>query len=296
MVTSMPVQATGRSEGDYWMYAMSMNLDDVILDGTMKMELQEIDTITVAGSAYEVYVIGVEGSLSGSAEVTGSEVTMTVNMTGFTYELVSSIATVKNDLNMVADSSIAFDGLTISTTIESQSVVTNSPPQLSGFDLETSGPGDSWDETILESSTETTWQDGVITDQDSSEDSVTYSIAIAGSLDSVTTDAGTFECLRITVSEIGGGTDILWYSSEVQYFVKEEMYEPGDTNPVMTVELTEYGDGGFTLMILIVVIGVVVLLVAVAILIVLLSRRRQPAQPVPGPQEPPPLVPPGPGQ
>lgn len=290
---AVPVTALSRSEGDYWVYGTSMDFEGIPTTGSFRVEFVEKDTLTIGSESYDVCVLRVTGSMSGETDdFMGMAASVEIAMSGYNYEVAGSLATVKDDMYMWANFTVDTGSFALTTRMETQDVTTYSPAQLSGFVEGETGTGDEWDETIEVSTTNTVWMEGVIDDTSSDEYTETYSYAIAAAEESVTTDAGTFDCLKITVTDSEGDYEVYWYSSDVGSWVKLASYSLGDPDPYFTLELTEYkySTASDTMLILFVVLGVVAAVVVIAVIVMVMrGKGRTPVEMPP----PPPPAPPG---
>jgi hypothetical protein len=288
-----PVAALDRSEGDYWVYSTEMGFEGIDVSGTYRYEFSEKDTITVGSESYDVNVLEITGSLDGQTDdFLGMSAAIEIDVHGFVYEVQGSMASLKEDIYLWANVTVDMV-VEVVIRMESQDVVTYSPPQMTGFVDGETGTGDQWDETTNMSSTSTIWVDGVIDETDSDESEETYSFSIAAAEDSVVTDAGTFSCLKMTVTDGEGDFDIYWYSSDVGSWVKAEMYNEGDSEPYTTLELSEYSYSKGSGAVILIIAGVGVAVLVVVVVAVLLMAKRRGQKPVVVPPQAPPPPPPG---
>jgi hypothetical protein len=288
-----PVSALDRSDGDYWVYEGGMEFEGIEVSGSFRYEFDAKDSLTVGSESYEVDVLKVTGSMSGETEdLLGMSASVEVVFYGFSYEVDGSLATVKEDMYIWANMTIGTGSFALVTKMEMQDVTTYSPPTLSGFVDGETGTGDEWDETTNVTTESSFWIDDVMDDTSTDEYTETYSYSIAATEDQVTTDAGTFDCLKMTVTDSEGDYDVYWYSSDVGSWVKLSTFSEGESTPYMTLELTEYeySAGSETMMILI--IGLGILVAVVVIVVVLLMMRKRGQAPVGAPQQMPPPPPP----
>jgi hypothetical protein len=291
-VFAAPVKALDRSEGNHWVYEGGMDFEGIEVSGGMTYEFVEADTLTVGSESYEVNVLKVTGSLSGATDdFMGITASVEVVIDGFTYEVAGSLASVKEDMHMWANMTIGTGSFALVTRMETHDVTTYSPAMLSGFVEGETGTGDEWDETVNVSSTSTTWVDGDVDDPVTDEHTETYSYSIAATEESVTTDAGTFSCLKMTETDSEGDYTIYWYSSDVGSWVKLSMFTMGESTPYMSLELTEYSySADSDIMVLLPwIIGIVAAVVVIAVVLMVMRKRgRSPAQMAVAPEEPPP--------
>ncbi len=288
---SAPASALDRQKGDYWTYSMMMNLYGIDVVGTFTQEFVGEDTVTVGDKSYDVNLMKLSGSLTG--EIDFLSTSANASLGGFVYEAKSGIAIVKNDLFIWLNTTFGTGDFSMVNRTQLRITTTFSPPYLSEFDPATAAEGDTWYETLGETVTTTEWWNGVVEEgPDTYVDTVTYGFSISSSVETVVTEAGTFETLKITSTDDYGNSTVSWWSAEVGNVVKESEYEPGSSQPMNTIMLTNYGEGGGLSTILIIGLGVGVLVAAVIVLIAVLAMRRRPGQPVPyQPVFPQPMVP-----
>jgi len=292
---AMPVAAVDRGSGDFWSYATTSEFLGIQVTGTMTYTCEDSRSLTVGSSVYEVNVLSVEGSVSGSGNII---VPFQVSITygGFLYVTQDGMGIVKDDAITWTNTTWGSAGFQWAINAETEYVTTFSPPMMSGFDTETSEPGDSWIETGTV--TEETWVNGTLDDE--SSDEATFGVAIWSQTEVVETEVGTFETLKITVTDDEEDRIVFWWSSEVGNFVQQHTYESGESDPTSTMKLQDYSySPGLDSMLIFVAIGGVVLVVALIVLALVMLRRRpnQPAPYQPGTPVPPlPPLPKPPGQ
>lgn len=288
-----PAAAMDHSEGDYWVYEAEMEYEGIEVTGTFRYEFEEKDSLTVGSETYDVNVMKMTGSMTGETEdLFGISATVEVTFDGYSYDLVGGMACVKEDMYTWANYTIGTGSTAIVMRVETQDVTTNSPPYMSGFVDGETGAGDQWNETVEVSTTSTTWVDGAIEDTYSGTYTEDYAFTVAAAEESVTVDAGTFSCLKITAMGEWDDYTVYWYSPEVAGWVKMSSYSMGETSPLMTIELSEYGHGGLSATMILLIVGVVVLIAVVIVVALLMLRRGRTPTQVP-PQVPPPPPPTG---
>lgn len=292
-VFAAPAAAMDHSEGDYWVYEGEMEYEGIAVTGTFRYEFEEKDSLTVGSETYDVNVMKMTGSMTGETDdFLGISATVDMTFDGYSYDLVGGMAMVKEDMHTWANLTIGTGSLAIVTRVETQDVTTNSPPFMSGFVDGETGTGDQWNETVEVSSTSTTWVDGAIEDTYSGNYTEAYAFTVAAAEESVTVDAGTFSCLKITAMGEWDDYMVYWYSSEVAGWVKMSSYSMGETSPQMTIELSEYSHGGLSATMVLLIIGAVVIIAVVIVVALLMLRRGRTPTLIP-PQVPPPPPPTG---
>ncbi|HIJ17675.1 MAG TPA: hypothetical protein HA364_07875 [Thermoplasmata archaeon] len=290
-----PAAAVNRSEGDYWLYEGEMDLGEITVSGSFRYEFEAKDSLVVGSETYDVDVLKVTGSMAGetdgSALIPGS---VEMVFDGYTYEIEGGIASVREDMYAWGNITVGTGSLALVTRVEMQDVTTYSPPLLSGFADGETGTGDEWNETTNVTRTVTHWTNGTMDITSSDEDVETYSFSVAAAEETVTTDAGTFSCLKMTVTRDSRVSHVYWYSSDVSSWVKISTYSPlDDSAPYMTLELAEYEHSACSDTMIILIIGLGILVAVVVVVVVLLMMRKRggilagPPQQMPPPPPPP---------
>lgn len=297
-IAATPAAAVDRSDGDYWTYTMSFDLMDfgssgVSTNGTLTYTCVDQDTITVEGISSDVNVMRVSGGASGGVDFLGFEASLTLG--GYIYETVDGIALVKADMIAWTNMTFGTGAFQLSSRTEIETVTKYWPPLLYGFDPSKVELGDTWTETVESSTTTTEWVNGTMRGAPAIDSSVLiYTNVVASAKEIVTTEAGTFETLRITSTDSDGNSVVYWWSSRAQNFVKEDSYDAGSSTPVMTMALKDYDTGSSISLTLVAAIGGIVLVVALVVLALVLLKKRKPFQPSlhqPGATYPPPVPP-----
>jgi hypothetical protein len=240
----------------------------------------------------------ISGGASGGVDFLGFE--MSVTLGGYLYETLDGMALAKADMTTWTNMTFGTGTFQLLSRTEIETMTTYYPPLLSGFDPSTARLGDTWTETVESSTTTTEWINGTMQGTPALDSSIlTYTNVVAFAKETVITEAGTFETLRITSTDSDGNSVVYWWSSKAQNFVKEDTYEQGSATPVMTVVLKDYNTGSSISIALVAALGGIVLAVALVVLaLVLLKKRRpfqpspyQPGMPYPPPPTPPPVLP-----
>jgi len=280
-LAALPAAAVNRSRGDFWTYAMSMGVSGISANGTTTYTYVDQDRITIGGTSYDVNVMKISGGASGSVDFLGFEASLTLG--GYAYETQGDKALVKNDLFMWTNLTFGTGSFQIVSRAESEVQTTYSPALMSGFSPSSTGPGDSWSETVTETTTTTTWVNGTMQGPpDTKTGTLTYDFVVASPKETVTTPAGKFESLKITATDSDGNSVAYWWSADAKNFVKEDTYEKGSSTPVVTLLLKDYNAGSSVSLTLIVAVGGIVLLVALVVLVLVMLKMRKPPQPSPG--------------
>jgi hypothetical protein len=289
--TSAPVAAMDRSEGDFWTYDMAMSVEEVDVSGEMTISFEGYDTINVNGTSYEVSVLKIISNYSGSMDILGSPMVVLGSIVGTIYETRDGYGTVKEDVTMDVNVTYGENPFQIVIREEMETTTTYSPPHGAGLDPTEDGPGDSWDEILT--AVTTVYTDGVL--DESSTEVQTYQYSIASSRESVTVPAGTFDALKMTVTDEDGGREVMWYSEVAGDAVKMEYYSEDSSEPYTTLELNEYSHdtGGLSTVILVFAgVGIALAVLALVVLLLVMKRRSGPSQvPPPMPEMPPPSPP-----
>jgi hypothetical protein len=170
-------------------------------------------------------------------------------------------------------------------------VTTYTPPQGLDFVPGEVEPGDVWTEVLDRVTNSTVEIDGDIDHQyEDVDENITYTYSVASAEESVTTAAGTFECLKVNLtSDESDDYDLHWYSDEVGYFVKMEMFAEDGEEPYTSIELTSFEKSEEDNTMDMLVIGIGVLVAVIVIVAVALAMRKKGKKPQVAPQPPPPV-------
>lgn len=280
-LAAFPAAAVDRIKGDFWTYAMSMGVSGISANGTVTYTYADQDRITVGGTSYDVNVMRISGGASGSIDFLGFEASVTLG--GYVYETQSGMALVKNDVFMWTNLTFGTGSFQIVSRAESETLTSYSPALMSGFSPSSTGPGDSWSETVTATTTTTNWVNGTMQGSPGTETgTLAFNFVVASAKETVTTPAGKFEALKITATDSDGNSVVYWWSSDAKNFVKEDTYEQGSSTPVATLLLKDYNAGSSVSLTLIVAVGGIFLLVALVALALVILKMRKPLQPSPG--------------
>ena len=291
-VFAMPADALNRSGGDYWVYEGTMDVEGVPVDGTFRYEFEKEDTLTIGTEVFEVNVMKITGSLSGTTDdLLGMSASVQATFDGKTYETRDGFGTVKEDMYLWINMTFGTGSFSLVMRMELQDVSIYSPPSFSGFDEDETGTGDQWEETVNVTSTSVVWVDDVIDESSSESYEETYQYSVAATEDRPVTEAGTFDCLKITSTDSEGNYRVNWYSHEVGNYVKMSYFDLGESSPYLSLELSEYKYSKDSALVMTLIIGVGILVVVAIIVVALLLMRKRgqtPAQAPPQPPVPPP--------
>jgi hypothetical protein len=279
IVSAFPVSAIDRIGGQFWTYNASMQVAGLNATGTIMYSLSGQDSINAGGNSYDADILTISGDLHASSALFGVPYSVSSVLGGKVCEVRGEMSTITEDLLKLTNISIGLAPTQLLARMQEETIRTYTPPLLSKFDPATTGPGDTWAEAL--SLNTTIILNG--TTQSSISRLTTYSVVIAPSMEEVLVDAGTFQTLKITVTDNTGARDVYWWSSEVQNFVVEKKYDASSSQPSTILSLKEFdssvGDGTLVA----IMAGVVVIAVAAVILAVILNarRKREPIPPLP---------------
>ena len=275
-----PASAVSRVSGDFYTYSMSTDIEGLNVTGTVTYSFEGTDTLSLGDQSYDVNVMKVSGSVSGAVDFLSFSAS--AELGGHAYETKDGMAIVKDDALIWINVSIGTGSFQLVNRTMTESISTYSPPIMSDFSPSTTGPGDSWTETIEVTTTTMSWVDGSMQGSPSTDtEQIVVGYAAASSTESVETPAGTFKTLKITATESNGDSVVYWWSSEVGNFVKQQEFNEGNSQPSISMVLTDYNHRGSTSAILFIGIGLGVALFAVIVLVIVLMMRRRPGQPIP---------------
>ena len=300
---SVPSAAVDRSEGDFWTYdltvdLMALGIDDLTgeiplgsvnttLGASVSFTYAGTDSVTVGGVGKEVNVMRISGGATQTVDFIGFELSLAVG--GFIYELVDKPSIVKGHLFMWMNTSLGSGSFQIVNRTATELTVDFSPPLLSGFDPETTEPGDSWTEKVTVTASMTESVDGIIQGTPvNSTDILTYSLSVDSSRPVVTTEAGKFECLKITASGDDSEEGVFYWSDKARNFVRMEGLVLGSDDPFLTLSLKDYDTGSGLGTVLFIAAGGGLLVLALIVLAFVVMKRRKPVAPASYPEPPPP--------
>lgn len=266
--------AMERNAGDYWVYSMVVTVPEfgASATGTMKYEFVSQESLTIDSVGVLVNVMRVTGSAVGGIPLI--DLSAAVVIEGYVYEGVGDMSTVRSALTYWTNVSWGSGDFSWPINTANRSVSTYTPPLLSGFDPGVTVPGASWTENIGVSTAYYNMTTGLVEHESTS--SLTISYSAHSEFETVSTGAGSFETLRITATESGGGHVVYWWSEEIGLFVKEDTYVEGTAQPVQTLSLEDYSGKPRTNVLVFVAVGGVAMAVALAGLALVLIKRRPP--------------------
>jgi len=277
---SCPAAAVEHDSGETWVYEVSTKIDVgafvVDVEGDITYEFKDESSITLGTNEFDVNALSVDGDLSGTMDLFGSEF-LEVNATidGFLFEAVDGCGTVEENVSWLVDATIGTDTGTWSVQSVVQTVLTYAPPYMSEFDPSSIELGASWSEYVIVESVITTWENGTVKGVSTDRSNMVYSIVVDSAKETVATPAGEFDAIGITVTDQDGNCETRWWSEEVNGWVKIQYYSVADDDPVETMVLSSHIRGNSGSMLLVVVVGVAFTLFACAVLaIVVLQIRR----------------------
>lgn len=275
LTASFPASALQRTDGDYWVYSLVVVVPglEVSATGTMRYEFVSQELLVVDDISIPVNVMRTTGSASGSVALIG--LSAAVVMEGYVYEGSRDMSTVRSDMTYWANVTWGVGDFSWPVNSASRSVSTYTPALMSGFDPGATALGATWTESVEVQTTTYNTTTGAVESDETSQMSVVYSVHTE--LETVVAGAGKFESLRITATEGDGDRVVYWWSEEAGVFVKEDTYVEGTSQPVQTLALEEYNDGGSgTSILLFVAIGSVAAAIALVFLALVLVKRRPP--------------------
>ena len=273
------------SSDDHWIYDISMNVAGLNASGTVTYKLQGQVSLDLGGKTYKADAMEISGQVSARGKLLGIPTSVTEILGGIRYTQNGGLSLVKDDSLSVLNISLGSTPIQLLSRTETEGITTFSPAYLSQFDPGKTGPGDAW--TEADSVNTTISVNGTNLPQISTH--VTYVVQVASARVPITTEAGTFDTLQISVVESTNVRTVFWWSEKVQNFVVEQKFGPGATQPNMVLTLKEFESPSNAETAFAVGVGVVLIVIAVVILAVVLGARR-PGGPA---NQSPPQTPPG---
>jgi hypothetical protein len=292
-VARQAAASVGVEVGDYWRHTFSVDEMNISMDGTLKMKVDD----TEGSGATEVFVVETTGSGEFVGVFEGSSVNGDFEMSGFEKRLVSnfSLVSISQQFEMVMKAA----GQSVSLKIGTAGTYS---PALDDYVLD-NNPG--LGGTLVSRSTLTveSWFEMELlgipqNDTTTITEQVTVTQQVASSNETVNVPAGTYECYKVTVTEIGTetGTDTMtyYYSDVVGNYVKTvgSSSELGDIGDTQLKSYSYMGRGSatsslFSGAILLIIIVVIVVVLVVVSLVLMMRKRGKAVTPMPM-QTPPP--------
>lgn len=281
---AQPSLALDRTEGDLWRYDVRCSVAGVVVEGVMEYSYSGVTTMDVGGVAYEVNVIRVAGSFSGAADEPSLDVWVSGLFDGCLYESVDGVGIAREDLATVANVSTGYEAFSVATLVEEVESRTYDQPLMSGFDTDGWELTTGWNETVTVHSVRT-YSDGTVFHENDSVSESSYQFSAAPVPFPLETEAGSFSSSMITFSD-GETLRIMWYSPEVDGFVRMERFDPPFSSPAFVAVLSDYeqGTSGDDLVLTLSLLGVGLALVVLASVAVVAVMRRN-VRPPPDPSE-----------
>ena len=271
---AQPSQALDRTEGDLWRYDVRCSVAGVVVEGVMEYAYSGMTAIEVEGVAYEVNVIKVTGSFSGAANEPSFDLSVSGLFDGCLYESVDGVGMVREDLTTIANVSMGYEDFSIATLVEEEESLTYSQPLMAGFDTGGWELESGWNETVTVYSLET-YSDGTVFYEEDDVSESSYAFSAAPVPFPLETGAGSFSSSMITFSD-GDTLRIMWYSPEIDGFVRMERFDPPFSSPAFVAVLSEHeqGSSGDDLALILSLLGVGLALVVLASVVVVAVMRR----------------------
>jgi hypothetical protein len=265
--------------GEFWTYAFEMRCQGFEVEGEYTVAFEEKDAVELGGQVWDVNVFSVVGMLLGEDEFLTVPVTIKGGLRGTILQPVSGFGLLKDDTTMWCNITYDFGSDESTVRTEEQTVYTASPPWFNGFRPGKTALSDSWFENVTETVTYIEREAGIELVREVSTETVSYSFVVSDLKREVTTPAGDFSTIMITIGSGDGHTDIYWWADVVDNFVMEEHYGPSDDLPYSTSLLTGFENKDPASAAAFVAAGVAAAVVATAVLFFVLLKTREPAPP-----------------
>ena len=272
MFVPLPASAKSYDKG-HWTYSVEFEILEVPVSGTVTLSHTGEGTVSVDGGETRVDIYRLEGDFEGQVSMLDLDHVVTGMYEGYRYEVPGTPSVVREDTRTFANLSVGLDGLYLTRHVDFSESLTYAPPLMSGFDPDGAAAGDSWVETVNRT-TIGTYDDGLQSTETNESDDMEYSFTIESTGLSLVTGAGEFETVEMVV-EYDTSRDVLWYSSDVDGFVRVERYSDDSDIPYYVAELTDRnGESGDDGLVVLAVISVVLALLVLAAVSVLAFVRR----------------------
>ena len=281
---SQPSLALDRTAGDLWRYDVCLSVAGVVVEGMMEYSYTGMTSVEVGDTTYEANVVKVEGSFSGTLDEFSYDVWVTGLFDGYIFESVDGVGIVKEDLTVIANVSTGYEDFQVSDSVETRESLTYSQPLISGFDPDMWEQTTEWVETLTVFSHEACSNGTAYYENESFAES-SFQFSAAAVPFPLETEAGPFSASVITFSD-GETLRMMWYSPEVDGFVRMERFDPPFSAPSFVAVLSDYeqGSNDDDVKLLLSMLGVGVALVVLASVVVVAVMRRT-AGPPPGMSE-----------
>lgn len=278
VVSMLPVNAGARTSGEFWTYSMFTQVASTNVSGTVTYQFKERTDLMLGGTRYGVDVMRFNGELSGSTNILTVPflVNATVSGTAFNYNQGMTLA--KDDSFLFANTTLGSGSFKLAGHIQTEVITTYTPPYLIMFNPSKSKPGDFWAEHLIVNTTTIQYQNGTIQSRENDTRDITINADIASAEEQVTTEAGTFKTLKVTVSRGDGNFTIFWWSSKVGNIVKQRDYSAGSPAPSSGLTLKDF-ESQTAETLVVVIIGAIVVAVAIVIIVAILTTRSRPGLP-----------------
>jgi len=247
-----------------------MNVAGLNASGTVTYKLQGQASLDLGSKTYKADAMEISGQLSAQGKLLGIPTSVTETLGGIRYCQNDGMSLIKDDSTSILNISLGSSPIQLLSRTETETVTTFSPPYLSKFDSGRTGPGNAWTEADTVNTTISV--NGTALPLISTQAS--YTVQVASSRVDLTTEAGTFVTLEISVLENTNFRTVYWWSEEVHNIVAEKKFGPGATQPYMAMSLKDFETSSNAESTFAVIIGVALIAVAVGILAVLLGARR----------------------
>ncbi len=285
VVGYLPFNASAQVSGEFWSYSMFTDFAGTNASGNITYTFMERTDLMLGGTRYSVNAVRLAGDLSGSS---GTLIPIGVNATfsGTVYTSGDGMTLARDDRTFFTSTTTGLGPAQLVDNSQTQIISTYTPPYLRLFDPSKVKPGDSWTEATTVNTTTIDFENGTISGRDTHTEDVNLVVDVASTKEKVTTPAGTFQTLVVTVSRSSSDFTVYWWSSVVKNFVLLRGYTPGQGGaPVLTSSMTLTSFEGENVETLaIVIIGVVVVVIAIVIIVAILRTRARPRVPRPEPQ------------
>ena len=268
---SSAVEGVDRARGEFWTYETAVSTEifgmHADLSGLVTYTEEGRDSMTFGGTVHTVNILGVEGSLSGQVVALDKSMgSAEFSLSGIRYELVDGPGIFEENVTTAGDVILGIGLLSFTYHLQTQVIVTTTPPMLEEFDPVNGGAGVSWSQPVTTVETIITFEDGAIANRTTASSEVIYNATVSAT-EPIDTPAGAFPTMRVVVSDGGGNCEIFWWSEDVNNFVKHEVHKNGSSVPSLSQVLSEYGKKSSKSELVVVVVGVTVFAFGVAVLV-----------------------------
>ena len=278
LIGSSSVCGWDRTGGDRWTYDLDMVVEEVPVTGTICYDFIGREPAPYGICEDPVDVLRVSGHFEGELADTVVSATAAGALDGWSYRVSGSISTVMDELTIIANLTYTIGTVTTAVSVETSETAIFDPPLMSGFNEDSTTPGETWSETA-EVERWSSFDDGSQSYEEggTSEESYTFTVERVNEVKE--TPAGEFTCVMINMS-YRFGYEIVWHCPDAGMPVMIERHDGESPAPYFTVVLSElsFERDRTDLLLLLIGLGVAAsafVLLVVVVMVIMRSRAAE---------------------